>query len=338
MYFCLLALPVIFSGCKKESTSLVGNWVKWGSFLGTGRFGATAFTIQNTGYVCTGYGTDDSTLNANSDLKSLFAYNPNGDYWTQEENLPGIGRHFAVSFAIGNKGYVGTGYNDTATTNYLKDFYEYDPQLNTWTKKQNFGGTARQLAVGFSLGNFGYVGTGDDGTILKDFWRYDPSSDTWTIIEAIGGSKRMGASVFVIGDTAYIIGGSNNAGMVPDFWKFDKTETFTRKRDIYNSSTLPGFEYNSNYNYNIERSRAVAFVIGSKGYVSCGLFNSSPISTTWEYDNTTDLWTQKTNFEIGARWGAVSFTLNNRAFVITGYSQFDDVNEFKPNDIYNAYD
>ena len=45
---------------------------------------------------------------------------------------------------------------------------------NTWTQKADFGGTARNAAVGFSIGSKGYIGTGYDGSYCKDFWEYDP--------------------------------------------------------------------------------------------------------------------------------------------------------------------
>ena len=47
----------------------------------------------------------------------------------------------------------------------------------SWTKKAAFGGTAREYAVGFSIGNKGYIGTGQDqgGVNKNDFWEYTPS-------------------------------------------------------------------------------------------------------------------------------------------------------------------
>ena len=59
-------------------------------------------------------------------------------------------RRHAVGFSIGNKGYVGTGYDNNI--NYHNDFWEYDPATDTWTQKANFGGGARYGAVGFSIG------------------------------------------------------------------------------------------------------------------------------------------------------------------------------------------
>ena len=45
-------------------------------------------------------------------------------------------------------------------------------------KKHHYGGAARNAAVGFSIGNFGYLGTGS-GTAgsLNDFWQYNPATD-----------------------------------------------------------------------------------------------------------------------------------------------------------------
>ena len=94
---------------------------------------------------------------------------------------------------------MGTGYYNTQNT-YFNDFWEYDPQMNTWTQKKSFGGTPRAYAIGFALGNYGYIGTGFDGDYCNDFWRYDPSTDAWTQIFGYGGSKRQEASVFIFGD------------------------------------------------------------------------------------------------------------------------------------------
>lgn len=73
-------------------------------------------------------------------------------------------------------------------------------------------------------------------------------------------------------------------------------------------------------------------MINGKGYIATG-DNGSLISTVWEYEPTTDLWTQKTDFQGSARNNAVSFSINNRGFVATGKtgSQYiDDVWEFEP--------
>jgi len=77
---------------------------------------------------------------------------------------------------IGSKGYVGLGYDSYASTSY-KDFWEYDPATNIWTRKADFGGAARSGARGFSIGSNSYIGMGFNGSDLKDFWEYTPGFD-----------------------------------------------------------------------------------------------------------------------------------------------------------------
>jgi N-acetylneuraminic acid mutarotase len=84
---------------------------------------------------------------------------PKGDNWNRVADFGGEGRRSAVSFSIGNKGYMGTGYSP-ATSSYKDDFWEYDPATNAWTQKANLGGRPRNGAVGFAIGNKGYIGTG----------------------------------------------------------------------------------------------------------------------------------------------------------------------------------
>lgn len=66
---------------------------------------------------------------------------PANDSWVKVADFPGqTGRSGAVAFVMGNKAYVGTGYNGKDR---LKDFWEYDPATNSGTRKADFGGTAR---------------------------------------------------------------------------------------------------------------------------------------------------------------------------------------------------
>ena len=40
---------------------------------------------------------------------------------------------------------------------------------NTWTQKANFGGAPRYGGIGFSIGNYGYIGMGWTGAYQYDF-------------------------------------------------------------------------------------------------------------------------------------------------------------------------
>ncbi len=112
-------------------------------------------------------------------------------------------RNGAAGFAVGSKGYVTTGYTvykdddpmHTGGYAYLKDTWEYDPATNEWRQMDDYPGDARINAIAFTIGNYGYVGTGQskDDKQTKDFYRFDPtapSGSQWSIVNGFGGQKK----------------------------------------------------------------------------------------------------------------------------------------------------
>jgi N-acetylneuraminic acid mutarotase len=323
---CLFTILGCTKSSSDSSSDIIGNWITGSDFDGNARSEAVTFTINGNAYLTTGSTNRDR-------FADLWEYDINKKYWTQKANFPGAARNSAVAFVIGDKGYVGTGYDGN---NYLKDFYEYDPSTHTWTQKADFGGTARYDAVAFSLDNNGYVSCGFDGNYLKDLWQYTPGANasdpgTWTQKASIGGTKRSAASSFVLNGIAYIVSGNNNGTVLNDLWSYDaSTDTWTEKRKIAN---LSDDSYDDKYS-GIGRYNAVCFVMNSRAYLTLGE-NPSMTSTTWEYNDATDLWVQKTDFEGSVRTGAVAFTLDDRGFVLTGRSgttSYDNMFEFHPNE------
>lgn len=315
--------------CTKSTSSTtdtVGNWVRRSDFDGVARSEAVSFVIGDTAYIGTGY---DGSVR----LNDVWKYDVDNNYWIQRAAFPGSARNSAVGFSTTTKGYITTGYDGL---NKLKDTYEYDPKLNSWTKKADFGGTARIDAVAFGINGKGYVTTGNDGNDLKDFWQYDPTTDTWTQKVSLGGSKRNGAVAFVYNNLGYVVTGINNGTTVNDMWVYDPAaDKWTEKNFITNVSTETFDD-----SYAIVRSNAASFVMGTKAYVCTGE-NGSILKTVWEYDFATDVWIKKTDWEGLERTGAVGFAVKSRGFLVTGRNstyRFDDMREFKPNDVYNAND
>lgn len=143
-------------------------------------YAASAFTIGNKGYVCTGF--DGVTLPFSNDF---YEFDPASNTWTAKASLPssgglaGSGRDMAFSFSIGNKGYIGAGNYVNPAVGFLplycQDFWEYDALSDTWTQRPNFPGGDRQWTIGFGIGNSGYAGTGEFTlNYFNDFWEYGP--------------------------------------------------------------------------------------------------------------------------------------------------------------------
>jgi len=237
-------------------------------------------------------------LTAIAVLVSCLGSNLPHGIWTPKADWEGSARNSAVGFSIGSKGYIGTGYDGS----YCKDFWEYDPALNTWTQKADFGGKARKSAVGFSIGSKGYIGMGYDGSYCKDFWEYDPALNTWMQKADFGGAARDSSVGFSIGNKGYI-GTGYDGSYYKDFWEYDPAKNiWKRKADLEGTA----------------RYSAVGFSIGSKGYIGTGSSNSY-CKDFWEYDPAKNNWKQKADFGGSARNSAVGFSTGSKGYIGTGY-------------------
>ncbi|MEP1490378.1 MAG: kelch repeat-containing protein [Algibacter sp.] len=317
-----LALVSVFLSCSSDDDDTDrGNWQERSVFDGVPRSNAIGFTIDNSGYMGTGYDGDDY-------LSDFWEYNIDGNYWAQKADFLGSARSSASGFAIDDKGYVGVGYDGDVE---LSDFWEYDPAANTWSQKANFGGGTRRAAVGFGVNSTGYIGTGYDGdNDRKDFWKYNPGTDEWSELVGFGGNKRIDATTFEIDDKIYLGTGVSNGLYLDDFWEFDPTtEVWTSLNDLTEDD-----------DYSIARSNAVAFSIDGLGYVATGYYGGA-LGSVWEYDPSSDEWENITSIEATVRQDAVAFSNGSRAFVSmgrTGTLYLDDNYEIFPQEDYDDED
>jgi N-acetylneuraminic acid mutarotase len=380
---CLfLSVLSITISCKRTKISAgtvqAGNWVSRATFPGVALGEGATFTVNNEAYV----GTGMNPLTPKQKLTAMFKYAaanipdvPTGydsayGVWTQVQSFPGQPRSRAVGFAIGNIGYIGSGLaNDNATA--LADFYAYNPAANTWSPidslQNDTASFPRYDAVSFSFDTTAYVLTGANGPYcFGDVWRYSPTTNTWIQQAYYPGSRRSGAVSLVYHGQGYLVTGYTpgdtwaEGHLCYDFWRFtpesdSSTNTWARLNDIYTTSAG---SFDAAYT-DIIRYHATSFTIlgqpdGDKGYVTTGSNNGTDISSTWEYDFTSDRWTAKTPFEGTPKSGAVGFSLAGsvpstagvaatRGFIATGLNQdttaaFTNCQEFFPNQGYNAYD
>jgi len=273
------------------------------------------------------YNTDDDCFQYYNGISwlSICGYSSTGAYpdclantWRQKADGQNSGDDDAVGFAIGTKGYVGTGVNGASVRQ--KDFWEYDPGTDTWTQKADFG-TATGRAVGFAIGTKGYIGTGENsGGNTKDFWEYDPGTNAWTPKTDFGGTARQHAVGFSIGTKGYI-GTGDDGNQKTDFWEYNPV-----------ADTIGGSPWTQKADFlGIKRERAVGIVIGTKGYIGLG---DSPAAQKdfWEYDPSTNVWTQKADFGGAARSDAAGFSIGTKGYIGTGddSGSFVDFWEYDP--------
>lgn len=225
----------------------------------------------------------------------------------------------------------------------------------------------RYKAVAFSVGDFGYVGTGLLFDHLgNDFWKYDPSLDTWTEIDSMPTLGRRGCFSFAINNRGYVGGGVNQDGLTDgEFWEFDpELSKWSQKANLpkmfYSDGSLTGFAigkkgylllslyvpnfymYNPLTNTWIPRAQfpgegvlnQVGFSLNGKGYIGSGFGNFDDNSEFWEYDPITDQWSKKANVPGEPRTDAVGFTIDKFGYIGLGLAKggviLDDFWEYHP--------
>lgn len=198
--------------------------------------------------------------------------------WITQSAFDGKPRMYASVFVINDADvYIGMGFNrgELNGAYAYRDLWKYNPTNTQWELKTTLpaGARSRYGAVGFAVGNKGYIGLGQDSlnNPLSDFYQYDPATQSFKAIAPYPASDgRYLAVGFGIKDTGYVGSGSNSGGSYKDFYKYDpNTNTWTA------IESCPGDK----------RNGSVAFVSAdTAGYVVTGINTGSvTLNTDFAY-------------------------------------------------------
>ena len=215
---------------------------------------------------------------------------------------------FGTSFVVGNYAYVGTGYNpNTPTPPRLNTIWRYTPAAipsgptgydsayGGWKQMADFIGIGRSGAVGFTVGNYGYIGSGtpDGFTPLSDFYQYDPSANSWSQIASLGDGTtnypRFNAAAFGFDTVGYVMTGTDNVYTFGDVWSYSPT-TASWTQHV----TMPGSQ----------RYGALTWVYGATGGKQYGyLLTGYTPGSQWAQGNACyDFWKFDPTAAEGAGW------------------------------------
>ena len=129
-------------------------------------------------------------------------------------------RHTQSSFVIGNKAYMGFGFNGGTS---IKDLWEYDPSSNNWTRKADCG-IDFDAGIAMTINGIGYVGFGMSRNVAccgfhKQVWAYDPATNIWTRKADFPGPGRWGPFGIGVNGKGYMGLGSIDGGTrLHDWW------------------------------------------------------------------------------------------------------------------------
>lgn len=170
------------------------------------------------------------------------------------------------------------------------------------------GGLA--YSTSFEINGKIYVCSGYGPTQMertKQVWEYDIASDSWTRKADFGGGTILEAVGFAINGKGYIGTGYDSNGVTTsDFWEYDPSlDQWTKKAEVPGGS----------------RAGAVGFSFNGKGYVGLGRKDGSSTSSVkdiWEFDPTTNFWTELPEFDGNGRVGAEGVIFNDKIFIVGG--------------------
>jgi N-acetylneuraminic acid mutarotase len=250
-----------------------GLWDDIAPFPGLARERGVAFTINGKGYVGLGYNRDQDV----EELGDLWEYNPADNTWKRLADFQGSARYNSVAFALGGKGYVGTGYDGDF---YRSDFWSYEPSTDTWLEVASFPGGKREEALAVVYNNKAYFCTGrNNGVYDADIWEFDPAQENWKEItpdddedyydDFTSAVRRHDAVGFSINDKIYIATGVASGGSTDNqVFEFNPSTGGWDKKTSFEGSS---------------RSLAVAFVLNNRAFVGTGQNSSRRWDDVWEF-------------------------------------------------------
>jgi N-acetylneuraminic acid mutarotase len=232
-----------------EYDTATRSWSQKAYFPGSETIEADNFVIGNSAYMCNGYDNEN------------WEYNQTANTWTRRADVPSVPRALAVGMAINGKGYVGLGTYDATNPAFkdTKDWWQYDPLSDAWTRKADFPGGRRDGAAGFVVNGKGYVcsGTTANGSIYyTDLWQYNPTTDVWTQKADFPGAGRWQSSGFsgIDYNYGYVACGESSSAGLNDCWEYNPANN--KWASLPN---VPGV-----------RAAAAAFTIGRTLFIASG--------------------------------------------------------------------
>ncbi len=190
---------------------------------------------------------------------------------------------------------------------------------NQWVKKSDFGGLQRSRAVGFSIGNNGYVLGGVDTAdqVHNDLWTYDPGTDTWSQRADLPGSVRRNAVASVLDNVAYVGTGVDSVSaqtgtILKDWWAYNPVSNSWAQKADYPGGGGNGVYFSTAFSQN-----NYVYVCGGK------IAPATYIPELWAYDPSLDHWYRFSDFPGGDRHKLVSVAVGDTAYI--GLGTDDDV-------------
>jgi hypothetical protein len=244
---------------------------------GAGGFSSIAFGGYQPFF---SYGSKIYSGSSDFDPSGFFSTDPITGLSQPLQNYPGTYEYRPISFTVGNKGYVISGYTASQTCR----VWEYDFAANTWTNIGSSPLGKRKGGVAFVVNNKVYMGlgyelinfNGQEVRLNRNDWiEYTPGASYHAVRANFPGAGRSFALGFTINNSLYLGFGSNSTRL-KDFWKYNpNTNTWTQQ-----AGWSGAYDENNPNAGSISPRNVVIFSSGNTGYLVRGALNQY-----WQFSN-----------------------------------------------------
>lgn len=276
---------------------------------GLPRTQAVSFAIGTKAYIGTGVYQNDMYL------EDMWEYDTETGAWTQKANYPEGKVRGLTAFAVNGKGYAGLGYrrNGTNEGEKMDSFYEYDPVMNTWTRKHDYPGGwyGYDSRHATTLNNKGYFITAEPvNNNGVNIYEYNPNTERWTFINSItfGG-------YWYFGPYTYLTANAVDSDLYIYIRNFNGN---------WGNNGQVFYQYNMEFNLWLEKScpfpitytKMESFVLGDNLYMFSGnLYAGVHNNTVYKYYPETNIWTENEISEPKIfRYNPVNLVIGNKLY------------------------
>lgn len=204
-----------------------------------------------------------------------------------------------TQFVVGNFVYI--------LATFDNNLYAYDTVNDTWSVKATFPPRDRCNAGGFTIGTKGYICCGyvalPSPYFIADLWEYNTVNNSWLQKANFPGDAREGVVAFGHTTTGFCGLGYKHYTNLLDFYRYNQSSNNWTIMNNGPSLRNPQCVNNSTHGYTV--------------------FDNSVQKWLWEYNKSTDIWTQKTDYSSTARRRAACFITYNILFAGSGVDSGD---------------
>lgn len=307
-HWILSVFAVVMLACESSHSSMEYCIVDCAP-IPSPRAAATSFVVGDYAYV---FGGRDS---AGTYLNDLWQYDTQNDTWISLGRTPLEERVNATACVQDGVAYIGLGFNGkySNSTGYLKDWWAYYPNTNTWLQLSTYPANTTAKAVCMVGDCELYVGYGFCWTYERDMYRYDIAEDRWEYIDVHLDRKATTfptRSFGVVGTTCqdrHFAGTGFRAYSLNWWGEFLPEGKWIKHKNVPGKRTTAACAATDDFIY----------VIG--GHYFGGVNTDGKVlADIQQYDPQTDTWQYIGQLPNGGRMNHVAFSVGERVFVGLG--------------------